>query len=478
MAIPLGLSYDDVLLVPQKTDVSSRKLVDTSTYLTKDLKINIPIVSANMDTVTESDMAITMALNGGIGVIHRFLTLDEQLGEVVRVKMHDGFMIHNPRTVFPEDNLEKVHELVARFGNTGFVVVDNNNGVLGMLSKRDYVYETNLKLPVKKLMTPREKLITGRPEIDRQTARGLFARHKIEKLPVIDADNKLIGLITAKALSNEIKYPNSARDKKGMLLVGAAVGVKNEDRERAKELVKAGADVIVVDIAHGHADSVVEMTKFLKKSLDCQVVAGNVATPAGVRDLIKGGADGVKVGIGAGSVCITRIVAGAGYPQFSAVMDCAREAKKFKVPIIADQSIRAGGDVAKAVGAGAGTVMVGSLLAGTDESPGSIVIRNGRKYKITRGMASLGANLSRKIKDGAKEKVVEELKEYVAEGVEAMVPYKGKAEEVLNQLVGGFRSGMSYTGAKTVSEMQEKARFVQVTQAGIRESNHHDVELV
>lgn len=478
MAIPLGLSYDDVLLIPQKTDISSRSLVDTSTLLTKNIKINIPIVSANMDTVTESEMAITMALNGGIGIIHRFLTIEEQVAEVEKVKHSDGFMVDEPRTLFPDDNLEKVYDLVTRHGNTGFVVTNNNGKVLGMLSKRDYIYETNLKLIVEKLMTRREKLITARVGVDRQTARKLFAKYKIEKLPVIDKDGILMGLVTAKALNNEIRYPVSARDKKGMLLVGAAVGVKQEDRNRARELVAAGVDVVVVDVAHGHADSALEMTRYLKKTLNCQVIAGNVATPDGVNDLAKAGADGIKVGIGAGSVCITRIVAGAGYPQFSAVLECAREAKKLKVPIIADQSIRAGGDVAKAIGAGAGTVMVGTLLAGMDESPGSIAIRNGRKYKVTRGMASLGANAARKIKDGANEKVLEELKEYVAEGVEAMVPYKGKAEEILNQLIGGLRSGMSYTGAHDISEMQTKAKFVQVTQAGIHESGAHDVEVI
>ncbi len=478
MVIPLGLSYDDVLLIPQKTDISSRSLVDTSTFLTKNIKINIPIVSANMDTVTESDMAVTMAMAGGVGIIHRFLTIEEQVAEVEKVKHSDGFMVDEPRTLFPNDNLETVHDLVKRFGNTGFVVVDTKNKILGLLSKRDFVFENDLAVKVSKLMTPVEKLILTKPGTSRQEALEIFHRHKIEKLPVADKNGMLVGLITAKSLQNEEKYPRSSRDKRGRLLVGAAVGIKPEDRDRAKELVAAGVDVVVVDVAHGHADSVIEMTKFLKKTLNCQVIAGNVATPEGVIDLAKAGADGVKVGIGAGSVCITRIVAGAGYPQFSAVMECAKAAKKLKIPLIADQSIRAGGDVAKAIGAGAGTVMVGSLLAGMDESPGSIAVRNGRKYKITRGMASMGANMSRKMKDGANEKVLEELKEYVAEGVEAMVPYKGKAEEVLNQLVGGLKSGMSYTGAHNILELQTKAKFVQVTQAGIRESGAHDVEVI
>lgn len=478
MVIPLGLSYDDVLLVPQKTDVSSRSLVDTSTFLTKNIRLNIPIISANMDTVTESDMAITMALNGGIGIIHRFLTIEEQAGEVEKVKHSDGFMVDEPRTLFPDDILEKVHELIRYSGSTGFVVVDSKNKILGLLSKRDFVFENNLKIPVKELMTPVKKLILAKEGTSRQEAHELFRRHKIEKLPVTDKNGILVGLITAKSLQNEEKYPGSCRDHRGRLLVGAAVGIKEEDKNRVKALVQAGVDVIVVDIAHGHAESVLAMTRFLKKYFSVEVIAGNVATPEGVSDLAKAGADGIKVGIGAGSVCITRIVAGAGYPQFSAVLECTKEAKKFKVPIIADQSIRSGGDVAKAIGAGAGTVMVGTLLAGMDESPGSIVMRNGRKYKITRGMASTGANLSRKIKDGAGEKVLEELKEYVAEGVEAMVPYKGKAEEVLNQLVGGLKSGMSYTGAHNILEMQQKAKFVQVTQAGIRESGVHDVEVM
>ncbi|MEK7565572.1 MAG: IMP dehydrogenase [Patescibacteria group bacterium] len=478
MRIPLGLSYDDVLLVPQKTDISSRSLVDTSSFLTKNIKIDIPIVSANMDTVTESDMAITMAMAGGIGVIHRFLTIEEQAGEVERVKRHDGFMVDQPRTIAPEDSLKMVWEMIERFGSTGFVVVDEQNKILGLLSKRDFVFETDLRTPVAKLMTPAAKLIIAKPKTTREEARTIFKKYKIEKLPVTDKEGKLVSLITAKSLFNEEKYPYSSRDRRGRLLVGAAVGIKEGDKDRAKELVQAGADVIVVDIAHGHAESVLEMTRFLKKNFSVAVMAGNVATPEGVADLVRVGADAVKVGIGAGAVCITRIVAGSGYPQFSAVLECAAEAKKWKLPIIADQSIRTGGDVAKAMGAGAGTVMVGSLLAGTDESPGSIVVRNGRKYKISRGMASLGANMARKIKDGAREKVLEELKEYVAEGVEAMVPYKGKTEEILSQLVGGLKSGMSYSGAKNIIDFQKKAKFVQVTNAGIKEGGAHDVEVL
>lgn len=477
MAIPLGLSYDDVLLVPQKTDVVSRSQIDASTFLTKNLKINIPIVSANMDTVTEGEMAIVMAMNGGIGIIHRFLMIEEQAEEVARTKRHDGFMVDDPHTLSPQDTLETVYKLIDYYGSTGFVVVDKKRKLLGLLSKRDFVFEDNRATLVAKLMTPVGKLITAPPGTTRQEAKNIFRQHKIEKIPIVKNDGTLVGLITAKALVNEARYPLSARDRRGRLLVGAAVGIKLEDRNRAKELVNAGADVLVVDIAHGHAGQVVEMTKFLKKNFAVEVVAGNVATPEGIRDLARAGADGIKVGIGAGSVCITRVVAGAGYPQFSAVVNCAAEAKKYKIPLIADQSIRAGGDVAKAIGAGAETVMVGSLLAGTDESPGSLVTRNGRKYKITRGMASMGANMVRKIKNGADEKILEELKEYVAEGVEAMVPYHGKVEEVLNQLVGGLRSGMSYTGAKNILEMQKKAKFVQVTNAGIRESLPHDVEL-
>ncbi len=330
-----------------------------------------------------------------------------------------------------------------------------------------------------KLMTPASKLVMAQSRITREEAKKIFRQYKIEKIPIVGRDGTLEGIITAKALVNETKYPRSCRDHRGRLLVGAAVGIKKEDRDRAAELVRSGADVLLVDIAHGHADSVMEMTRCLKGHFEAEVVAGNVATAEGVRDLARAGADGIKVGIGAGSVCITRVVAGAGYPQFSAVVNCATEASKRKIPIIADQSIRSGGDAAKVIGGGAATVMVGSLLAGTEESPGMVVTRNGRKFKVTRGMASLGANMSRKTKmNGLDPKVVEELKEYVAEGVEAMVPFRGKAEEVLNQLVGGFRSGMSYCGASNISQMQKKAQFVQITQAGYRESLPHDVEVV
>lgn len=479
MTISLGFSYDDVLLIPQKTGVSSRSLVDTSSFLSKRIKLNIPIVSANMDTVTESQMAITMAMAGGVGIIHRFLTIEEQTAKVDCVKRHDGFILDEPRTLYVNDTLEKVYEFIDRYETTGFVVIDEKRRVVGILSKRDYLFEKNLKTTIGKLMTTRDKLITTGPKTTREKAGEIFRKYKIEKLPILDSKDKLLGEITVKALLNEHKYPLSCRDKRGRLIVGAAVGVKEHDKDRARELVRAGVDVLVIDIAHGHSQSVLGMIKYLKKTFSVEVIAGNVATPAGVADLAKEGADGVKVGIGAGAVCITRIVAGSGYPQFSAVLECAAEAKKWNLPIIADQSIRAGGDVAKAIGAGAGTVMVGTLLAGTDEAPGNIVTRNGKKYKVTRGMASLGANAARKIKDNPMdEKVLEELKEYVAEGVEALVPYRGKAEEVLNQLVGGLRSGMSYTGANNIAEMQRKARFVQVTSAGVKESGAHDVEVI
>jgi IMP dehydrogenase len=327
-------------------------------------------------------------------------------------------------------------------------------------------------------MTPVGKLVIARPGTTRNEAEQIFREHKIEKLPVVDKDGTLRGLITAKALVNEAEYPHSCRDRRGRLLVGAAVGVKQGDRDRVKELVSAGADVIVVDIAHGHAEQVLDMTRYIKENFSVEVISGNVATSRGVRDLVRAGADAVKVGIGAGSVCITRIVAGAGYPQFSAVANCAAEARKLRIPIIADGNIRAAGDVAKAIGGGADSVMVGSLLAGTDESPGMLITRNDKKYKVTRGMASLGASMARKLKNGADEKVLEELREYVAEGVEALVPYRGKAEEILSQLVRGLQSGMSYTGANSILQMQNKAKFVQVTQAGIRESLPHDVEIL
>lgn len=473
--MPLGLSFDDVLLVPQKSDISSRSLVNTTTSITRNIKINLPFVSANMDTVTEGQMAITMAMAGGIGIIHRFLTIEEQVAEVARVKRHDGFSIDQPRTLLATDPLEKVLRLVEHYGSTGFVVVDEKNQVLGMLSKRDFLFEKDNSTLVGKLMTPRKKLIVGGPNTTAAKAREIFKKYKVEKLPVVDKNWRLLGLITSRAVLNTERFPHSSRDSKGRLLVGAAIGVKETDKDRAKELVLAGADIIVIDIAHGHAQSVIEMTRYIKKKFPVEVVAGNVATPRGVGDLARAGADAIKVGVGPGAVCTTRIVAGSGYPQLSAIFDCAKEVKKFKIPIIADGGIRNSGDVAKAIGAGAGTVMVGTLLAGTEESPGIVVVRNGKKYKVARGMASIGANLSRKIKEG---KVVDDLSEYVAEGVDAMVPFRGKTEEILNQLLSGLRSGMSYTGARNISEMHRKAKFVQVTQAGILESYPHDVEVI
>lgn len=469
------MSFDDVLLVPQKSDISSRSLVKTTTSLTRNIKLNLPFVSANMDTVTEGEMATTMAMAGGIGIIHRFLTIEEQVAEVAKVKRHDGFSIDQPRTLLATDPLEKVLSLVEYYGSTGFVVVDEKKHVLGMLSKRDFLFEKDNSTLVGKLMTPREKLIVGAPNTTAGKAREIFKKYKVEKLPVVDKNWRLLGLITSRAVLNEERFPNSSRDGRGRLLVGAAIGVKEAEKDRAKELVLSGADVIVVDIAHGHAQLVTEMTRYIKKKFSVEVVAGNVATPGGVRDLAKAGADAVKVGIGPGAVCTTRIVAGSGYPQLSAISNCVKEARKFKIPVIADGGIRNSGDVAKAIGAGADTVMVGTLLVGTEESPGTVVVRNAKKYKVAWGMASLGANLSRKIKDG---KVIDDLREYVAEGVEAMVPFRGKTEEILSQLLSGLRSGMSYTGAGNISEMHRKAKFVQVTQAGQRESGAHDVEVI
>lgn len=473
-----GLSYDDVLLVPRKSSVKSRKDVSTETLLTKDIKLKIPIISANMDTVTESGMAIAIAELGGIGIIHRFNTIEQQADEVMKVKRFRNAFIENPLTIREDSILKDARKVMDKHNITGLLVVDKKNKLVGILTSRDIRFKPSEDTPVSQLMTKKEKLVTGEPGISIEDAKKKLLMHKIEKLPIIEKDGTVKGLITGKDIYRKNRYPDSTVDSKDRLLVGAAIGVKSDSLERASALVNAGVDVLVIDIAHGHSDIALETLKKVKKSFpNMPVIAGNVATPEGTEELIAAGADCIKVGVGPGSICITRIVTGCGYPQLSAVMNCAAVAKKYGIPVIGDGGIKQSGDITKAIAAGASTVMLGSLLAGTDESPGIPLIKNGKKFKVVRGMASYGAKFGREANENHNDNF-ESLVDFVPEGVEANVSYRGSVAEVITQLLGGLRSGMSYCGAKTISEMQEKAGFVQITAAGLRESHAHDVNLI
>jgi IMP dehydrogenase len=474
----LALTFDDVLLVPRRSAIRSRQDVSTDTWLTPRIPLHIPIVSANMDTVTESAMAIAMAQEGGIGIVHRFMPVERQVAEVTRVKRSQGVVVEQPYTLPPTASLAEARAIMARAGIGGLLITDEGDRLLGILTTRDILFEDDPTVAVGQLMTPRERLITARYGISQQEAKQLLREHKIEKLPLIDAEGRLHGLITAKDVIKGEKYPYASRDAKGRLRVGAALGVRPGYLDRAARLLAAGADVLVVDIAHGHSDNAIDAVRALRKQFGAiELIAGNVATPEGVRDLAGAGCDAVKVGVGPGSICITRVVTGFGMPQLTAILRCAEEGRKLGVPIIADGGIRSSGDVAKALAAGAASVMVGGLLAGTTESPGFTVIRRGRKYKVIRGMASLSATMSRHgTEPGEQLDEDPEWAEVVPEGIEATVPYRGDVGEVLHQLIGGLRSALSYCGARNIAELQEKAEFVRITSAGLRESLPHDVE--
>lgn len=474
--IPLALTFDDVLLVPNHSSVSSRKHCDTGTLLTKKIPLTIPIVSSNMDTVTENAMAVAMAREGGIGIIHRFMTIEEQVKQVNSVKRSESILIDNPYTLPPTSQLHDVWQLQKEKSVSSILIVDNNRKLIGILTARDLMFENDPNTMISDLMT--KEVITANPNISILDAKEILRSNRIEKLPLVDETGKLKGLITTKDLTKTKKWPNATKDEKGRLRVGAAIGVKNEFLERANQLVKAECDVIVVDVAHGHSDLVMDTIKSLRKEFgdDVQIIAGNVATAEGTQDLISYGVDAVKVGVGPGSICITRIVAGAGVPQLTAIHNSFMAAKDEKIPLIADGGIRTSGDISKAIAAGASTVMLGNLLGGTTESPGIPVTRNGRRVKIIRGMASLGASLGRdKRTTGSFD---DEFGDIIPEGVEAIVPFRGATKEILQQLVGGLRSGMSYVGATSISEMWKRARFTRITQAGKAESTSHDVEKV
>ncbi|WP_322506750.1 IMP dehydrogenase [Anaerolinea sp.] len=473
----VALTFDDVLLVPRRSDVRSRKQVDTSSYLTKQIRLKIPIVSANMDTVTETRMAIAMARQGGIGILHRFMTIPQQVEMVERVKRAESMIVDNPITIATSATVQQARELMAEREVGGLVVVSNEGKLLGMVTTRDVLLAVNGDAPVSQVMTPRERLVVAGKEETLESAREKLYQHRIEKLPLVDENDRVVGLITAQDIVKIQEHPNATKDARGRLMVGVAVGARGEDVERAQACVEAGADVVVIDIAHGHSDLVLDMLRTLKKKLSVPIIAGNVATAEGVHDLAEAGADAVKVGVGAGSICITRVVTGFGIPQLTAILECAREGQRLGVPIIADGGVRNSGDLVKALAAGASTVMLGSALAGTDESPGASVVREGRRYKVVRGMASLTANIQRKaIEKG--EISEEDWGEVVPEGVEAIVPARGTVVDILHQFVGGLRSGLSYAGAHTIEELWKNAEFVPITQAGYRESGAHDVSKI
>lgn len=471
-----GLTYDDVLLMPLYSDVLPHQ-TDLSTRFSKNIGLNIPIASSAMDTVTEAMTAITMAQEGGIGVIHKNLSAQQQAKEVIKVKRFESGMVADPITVSPEDNLAYVRGRIQKFGFSAFPVADESGCIVGILTNRDMRYEDDEKTLVKDMMTERENLVLAEEGIDLGDAKKLLHIHRIEKLPIITADEKIVGLVTVKDIEKSKAHPKANKDEYGRLRVAAAVGVGAEELERAKLLVKAGVDAIVVDTAHGHSKGVIEMVKAVKSiSDDVDVVGGNVATAKACEALIAVGVDGVKVGIGPGSICTTRVVAGIGVPQFQALLDCAGACKKAGIPFIADGGIKYSGDIVKALAAGAETVMIGSLFAGTDEAPGERVIYQGRAYKLYRGMGSLGAMVQGS-KDRYGQGSISDEEKLVPEGIEGQVPYRGALAENVYQLVGGIRSGMGYTGAANLRELREKAQFVKISPSGLKESHPHDVSL-
>ncbi|MBC7878632.1 MAG: IMP dehydrogenase [Anaerolineales bacterium] len=471
-----ALTYDDVLLVPQYSGVDSRRLLSTQTRLTNQITLQIPIVAANMDVVTESEMAIAMAREGGIGIIHRFLSIAEQARHIQRVKKAESFIVEKPITMTLAHTVGDLKRLVDETGTGGILILDDEEKLVGIVTTRDLLFENNVNKPLGEIM--QKKVISAAPDISLKDAEKMLHDNRIEKLPLVDKDGRVAGLVTLKDIMKITQYPKATKDQRGRLIVGAAVGVRDKEMRRVESALQAGADCIVVDIAHGDSHLEIDMIKNIRKHYpQAQIIGGNVATGDGTKRLIDAGVDAVKVGVGPGSICITRIVAGSGVPQLTAVIDCAKAAKSANIPIIADGGIRQPGDVAKAIAAGAQTVMIGSMLAGTDESPGMIMTRRGHRYKASRGMASREANIDRNKKEG-NDLTQEEIEEYVAEGVEAAVPYRGKAREVLTQLVGGLQSGMSYSGAQTVDEFQKKAIFVRMTGAGLKESGPHDVEVL
>lgn len=468
-----GLTFDDLLLIPAKSSVLPRE-TDITTYLTREIKLNIPFISAAMDTVTESEMAIAMAAQGGIGIIHKNMSIERQADEVDKVKRSESGMIVNPITLTPDHTIYQAEEIMSKYRISGIPIVDDNGRLIGILTNRDLRFEPNRSLLVSQLMT-KENLITAPIGTTLEEAEKILHRHRIEKLPVVDKKGILKGLITYKDIMKKKKFPNACKDDLGRLRVGAAVGVTKDTIERVEALVKANVDVIVVDTAHGHSAGVLKTVKEIRKKFkDIQLVAGNIVTKEAALELVECGVDAVKVGIGAGSICTTRVVAGVGVPQISSILEVASALSKKKVPIIADGGIKQTGDVPKAIAAGADTVMMGGMLAGCDEAPGEKVLFEGRSFKVYRGMGSLGA-----MKQGSGDRyfqdMEEDIKKLVPEGIEGRVPYKGSLADTIYQFVGGLRAAMGYCGVKNIHELKNKTKFVKISSAGLRESHPHDV---
>jgi len=471
-----GLTFDDVLLLPAESGVLPND-VRTATRLTRTIALEIPIVSAAMDTVTEARLAIALAREGGLGIVHRNLSIADQVAEVDKVKRSESGMIVEPLTLRPDESVADALALMERYHISGVPITDESGVLVGILTNRDLRFESNLRQPVSALMTSRG-LVTAPEGTTLEEANEILHRHKIEKLPVVDADGRLRGLITVKDIRKRIEFPLSTKDEQGRLRVGAAVGVGPGAYERAGALVAAEVDVLVVDTAHGHSRSVVEMVRRVKSDWDVQVIAGNVVTAEGTEALIDAGADGVKCGVGPGSICTTRVVAGVGVPQVTAVFDCAEVASRHGVPIIADGGLTSSGDVAKAIAAGADAVMLGSMLAGTDESPGDVILVQGERFKEYRGMGSVGAMKAGSFsKDRYFQGDVEDVDKLVPQGIEGRVAYKGRLQPIVHQIVGGLRQAMGFCGAETIEAMKLETRFVRITGAGLRESHPHDVTI-
>lgn len=467
-----GLTFDDVLLLPRRSDVLPRE-VDVSTRLSPKLKLNIPLMSAGMDTVTESQLAIAIAREGGIGVIHKNMTVAQQAEEVDRVKRSESGVITNPFSLTPEHHVYDAEELMSKFRISGVPIVDENKKLVGILTNRDLRFVHDYSIKIKDVMT-RDNLVTAPVGTTLQQAEGILQKHKIEKLPLVDDNYELKGLITIKDIEKAIQFPNAAKDEQGRLVVGAAVGISKDTMERVAALAQAGIDLLVVDSAHGHHRNILDAVRSIRNAYpDLVIVAGNVATGDATRDLIEAGASIIKVGIGPGSICTTRVIAGIGVPQITAIYDCAEAARALNVPIIADGGIKYSGDLTKAIAAGASAIMIGSLFAGTEESPGESEIYQGRRFKVYRGMGSIGA-----MKEGSKDRYFQENEsKLVPEGIEGRVAYKGPIADTIHQLIGGLRSGMGYCGTANLKELQDDTQFVRISGAGLRESHPHDVQI-
>lgn len=473
--LDMGLTFDDVLLVPGKSNVLPRE-VDITTYLTPEIKLNIPIISAAMDTVTESAMAIALAREGGIGILHKNLSIEDQCNEVDKVKRSESGMILHPITLVPDQTIGDALEIMKKYRVSGIPVIDNKNKLVGILTNRDLRFEPNKKLKVSDLMT-KDNLITAPIGTNLEKAEILLQKHKIEKLPVVDKNGILKGLITFKDILKKKKHPNACKDEHGRLRVGAAVGVTYDTSERVKALTDAGADVVVIDTAHGHSQGVIRTVKEIRKKFrDIQLIVGNIATYEAALDLIDCKVDAIKVGIGPGSICTTRVIAGVGVPQITAIAQSFRAAKKYGIPIIADGGIKQTGDIPKAIAAGADSVMIGGLFAGVDESPGEKILYEGRSFKSYRGMGSLSA-MKKGSKDRYFQDAEDDIKKLVPEGIEGRVPYKGPLEDTVYQLIGGLRASMGYTGNKNINSLKNKGNFIRITLAGLKESHPHDVIL-